>query len=86
MSATTAVYASNERFFNTYMKKIATAFAYLSFFTSEVLLYLIGSFYLGRYLNKSILITVDWMLITMPIALLLCLWSLVKFFGRITKV
>ncbi len=67
------------------MKNVWQAFGLLSLFSSEVVVYLVGSYYLAQYLDVKTPLEFDWIMITTPLSLLLCLWAGFKFFGRLTK-
>lgn len=67
------------------MKKFFAAFGYLSMLCSEMVIYMVLSIYLGRYLNDNHPISWSWINLTLPLSLLLCLFALYRFFVWLIK-
>lgn len=59
--------------------------AYLLVLSFELVLYMVGAIYLGRKLNEVWVREFDWVMITLPLSLLLCCYSLYRFFGNLIK-
>jgi hypothetical protein len=61
------------------------AFSLLIVLSTEMLLYLVGAVYFSKYLNKALELSFDSVYITVAFSLLLCGFSLYRFFGKIIK-
>lgn len=61
------------------------AFAYLLVLSFELVLYMVFAVVIGRKLNASLGLEFDWILVTLPISLVLCGYSLYRFFGKLIK-
>ena len=52
----------------------------------EMVVYMVCAVFIAKWLNGFYIINLDWINITIPLSLLLCSWSLYRFFGKIIKI
>ena len=67
------------------MKNQWFALAYLLGLVSEMAFYMVGAVYFGKGLNLWLLSSFDWIMVTIPLSLLLCLIAGVRFFRFLIK-
>jgi len=68
------------------LQSIWGALAYLLVLSIELILYMLAAIYAGRSLNNSYPSSFDWVTITLALSLLLCVYSLYRFFVKIIKI
>jgi|LakMenEpi03Aug12_release.lakeMendotaPanAssembly.Ray.scaffolds.fasta_scaffold22667_3 hypothetical protein len=67
------------------MNKILIKFTYLLVLNFELVLFMVGSIYGGLYLNKHYPVGINWLVLTTPLSLLLCLYLLYRYLVGIIK-
>lgn len=67
------------------MNKILIKFTYLLVLNFELVLFMVGGIYGGLYLNKHYPVGINWLVLTTPLSLLLCLYLLYRYLVGIIK-
>lgn len=67
------------------MTNIWSALAYLLVLSSEMILYMVGAWYLGKYLNQNHTALFDWIMLTVPLSVVLCIYAGYRFFDKLIK-
>jgi hypothetical protein len=67
------------------MNKFLIKFTYLLVLNFELVLFMVGGIYGGLYLNKHYPVGINWLVLTTPLSLLLCLYLLYRYLVGIIK-
>ena len=67
------------------MNKFLIKFTYLLVLNFELVLFMVGGIYGGLYLNKHYPVGINWLGLTTPLSLLLCLYLLYRYLVGIIK-
>jgi hypothetical protein len=67
------------------MNKFLIKFSYLLVLNFELVLFMVGGIYGGIYLNKHYPVGLNWLVLTTPLSLLLCLYLLYRYLVGIIK-
>jgi hypothetical protein len=68
------------------MNKYLIKFTYLLVLNFELVLFMVGGIYGGLYLNKHYPVGINWLVLTTPLSLLLCLYLLYRYLVGIIKI
>ena len=67
------------------MNKFLIKFTYLLVLNFELVIFMVGGIYGGLYLNKHYPLGINWLVLTTPLSLLLCLYLLYRYLVGIIK-
>ena len=67
------------------MNRYLIKFTYLLVLNFELVLFMVGGIYGGLYLNKHYPVGINWLVLTTPLSLLLCLYLLYRYLVGIIK-
>lgn len=67
------------------MNSLWSAFGYLLGLCVEMVLYMVVAIWIGRYFNENHPLSWSWINVTLPVSLLLCLFSIYRFFVMLIK-
>lgn len=67
------------------MNKFLIKFTYLLVLNFELVLFMVGGIYGGIYLNKHYPLSFNWLILTTPLSLLLCIYLLYRYLVGIIK-
>ncbi|MEI6833344.1 MAG: hypothetical protein WCL28_05065 [bacterium] len=68
------------------MNRYLIKFTYLLVLNFELVLFMVGGIYGGLYLNKHYPVGINWLVLTTPLSLLLCLYLLYRYLVGIIKI
>ena len=68
------------------MNRYLIKFTYLLVLNFELVLFMVGGIYAGLYLNKHYPAGINWLVLTTPLSLLLCLYLLYRYLVGIIKI
>lgn len=67
------------------MTNLWQAFGYLIGLCVEMVLYMVTAIWIGRYFNETHPISWSWINVTLPVSLVLCGFTLYRFFAMLIK-
>ena len=67
------------------MNSLWSSFGYLLGLCVEMVLYMVAAIWIGRYFNNNYPISWSWINVTLPVSLLLCVFSIYRFFVMLIK-
>jgi len=68
------------------MNRYLIKFTYLLVLNFELVLFMVGGIYGGLYLNKHYPVGINWLVLTTPLSLFLCLYLLYRYLVGIIKI